>query len=155
MSVKGLAIHTYSCNTDTIDKSFYDADGDMLIVPELGDLHIQTEFGYLLITPGEIFILPRGLKMTVCLPLGVSRGFICELFEVGHFQLPNLGPLGSNGLADARHFKVPTAAYENRACENYQLISKFGGELFTATLQYSPYDVVGMYIYLLLFYIGI
>ena len=55
---------------------------------------------------GEVFILPRGLKMTVNLPGGQSRGFVCELFEVGHFQLPNLGPIGSNGLADARHFKV-------------------------------------------------
>ena len=143
MSIKGMAIHTYSCNLDMVDRAFYDADGDMLIVPEKGDLHIQTEFGYAYVSTGEIFILPRGLKMTVSLPQGSSRGFISELFEVGHFQLPNLGPIGSNGLADPRHFQVPTAAYEDRACENYQLISKFGGELFMARLQYSPYDVVG------------
>jgi homogentisate 1,2-dioxygenase len=74
MSVKGMAIHTYSCNLDMTNRSFYDADGDMLIVPEKGDLHIQTECGFVLVCPGEIFILPRGLKITVCLPQGSSRG---------------------------------------------------------------------------------
>ncbi len=143
MSVKGVAIHTYGCTKGMGDRAFYDADGDLLVVPELGALDIQTEFGKLLVRPGEVFILPRGLKMTVNLPDGQARGFVCELFEVGHFQLPNLGPLGSNGLADARHFKVPTAAYEDRACKDYELIAKFGGKVHRAYLQYSPYDVVG------------
>jgi len=149
MSVKGMAIHTYNCNKSMIDRSFYDSDGDLLVVPELGILDIQTEFGKLRLTPGEIFILPRGLKMSVVVVASEGeqgktwRGVVCELFEASHFQLPNLGPLGTNGLADPRHFKVPTATYEDRACPNYQLISKFGGDLFLAHLQYSPYDVVG------------
>ena len=143
-SVKGMAIHTYSCNVDMIDRSFYNSDGDLLIVPELGPLRIQTECGMLLVSPGELFILPKGLKMTVTLPAnGGSKGFVAELFEIGHFQLPNLGPIGSNGLADARHFKTPTAHYEDRSCKDYELINKFGGDLFLANLQYSPYDVVG------------
>lgn len=141
--LKGMAIHTYSCNKDMVNRAFYSADGDFLIVPEEGSLDIQTEFGRLLVGPGEVFILPRGLKITISLPSGHARGFAAELFEVGHFQLPNLGPLGSYGLADPRHFQVPTAAYEDRACPDYQLISKFQGELFMAKLQYSPYDVVG------------
>ena len=143
MSVKGLAIHTYSANKDMVDRSFYDADGDLLVVPELGALDIRTEFGFLRVAPGEIFVLPRGLKMTVALPEGQGRGFVGELFESTHFQLPNLGPLGSNGLAAARHFQVPTAAFEDRACPDYELISKFGGDLHVAPLQFSPYDVVG------------
>lgn len=97
-SVKGMAIHTFTCNCSMGDKSFYNSDGDMLIVPDTGQLNIQTEFGFLCVGPGEIFILPKGLKMTVNLVDKChSRGFVCELFEVGHFQLPNLGPIGSNG----------------------------------------------------------
>jgi homogentisate 1,2-dioxygenase len=142
MSVKGMAIHTYAANKDMVNRCFYNSDGDLLLVPELGSLNIQTEFGLLYVSPGEIFILPKGLKMTVCVPDGFARGFVAELFEIGHFQLPNLGPLGSNGLADARHFKVPKAYFEDRACDNYEVISKFGGSLFLAPLQYSPYDVV-------------
>mmetsp|Transcript_807 Transcript_807/g.1656 ORF Transcript_807/g.1656 Transcript_807/m.1656 type:complete len:1075 (-) Transcript_807:105-3329(-) len=142
-SVKGVAIHRYSCNKDMIDRSFYNSDGDLLVVPELGTLLVQTEFGFLRVKPGEIFILPRGLKMTITLESGYARGFVSELFEQSHFQLPNLGPIGTNGLADARHFKVPTACYENRSCKDYELISKFGGKLYIAPLQYSPYDVVG------------
>lgn len=101
-----------------MDRAFYSADGDFLVVPELGELCIQTELGYLTVSPGEIFILPRGLKMSVSIvakdQAAHARGFACELFEVGHFQLPNLGPIGSNGLADPRHFKVPVAHYEDR-----------------------------------------
>jgi homogentisate 1,2-dioxygenase len=142
-SLKGMAIHTFSCNKDMTNRSFYNSDGEMLIIPELSPLHIQTEFGFLYVTPGEVFLLPKGLKMTVTLPKGPSRGWIAEVYE-GHggFQLPNLGPLGSNGLADARHFLVPTAAYEDIKVD-YQLIAKFGGRLHTAKLSYSPYDVVG------------
>ena len=96
MSLKGLAIHTYSCNKDMTDRSFYNSDGDLLIIPEAGILDIQTEFGYLWVQPGEVFILPRGLKMTVKLPTGTSKGFIAELYEINHLQLPNRGPLGTN-----------------------------------------------------------
>lgn len=142
-SVKGMAIHVFNCNKDMVNRSFYNADGDLLVIPETGALNIQTECGYLRVAPGELFILPKGLKMSVSLPNGSSKGFISELFEISHFQLPNLGPIGSNGLADGRHFKVPTAYYEDRHCEDYELISKFGGSLFRATLQFSPYDVVG------------
>jgi homogentisate 1,2-dioxygenase len=142
MSLKGMAVHRYTCNISMSDRAFYNSDGDLLIVPEKGSLTLQTEFGFLRVDPGDIFILPRGLKVTVAVE-EPSRGFIAELFEPQHFQLPNLGPIGSNGLADARHFKVPIAAFEDRACKNYQLIAKFGGSLFEASLQYSPYDVVG------------
>lgn len=124
------------------NRAFYNSDGNMLIIPEQGCLKIQTEFGHLKVVPGEIFILPRGLKMTVTID-EPCRGFCAEVYEVSNLQLPQLGPIGQYGLADPRHFKVPTACYEDRVCENFELISKFGGSLFKATLQHSPYDVVG------------
>ncbi len=141
-SLKGLAIHTFACDKSMIRKTFYNSDGDLLIVPELAPLDIQTEFGRLYVTPGEVFLLPRGLKMTVTLPDGPSRGWIAELYEGRGFVLPNLGPLGSQGLADVRHFMVPTAEYED-AEGPFELVAKFGGSFFTARLDYSPYDVVG------------
>lgn len=88
-SCKGLAINSYSCNKSMIDRSFYSSDGDFLVIPEVGTLIIQTEMGFLNITPGEIFILPRGLKMTVMID-GPSRGFACELFEANHFQVTHI-----------------------------------------------------------------
>ena len=95
----GWAVHWYRINADMTDESFYNSDGDMLVVPEKGTLTIQTEFGFLEVSPGEFFVLPQGLKMTVTLKAGTSfaRGWVSEIFQ-GHFSLPNRGPLGSNGM---------------------------------------------------------
>jgi homogentisate 1,2-dioxygenase len=137
----GLAIHLYAANADMRDRCFYDADGDLLLVPELGALRIRTELGWLRVRPGELAIMPRGIKFSVELPDGASRGVVLELYGNG-FRLPERGPIGANGLADERHFLAPVAAYEDRACPGYEVLVKHGGQLFRATIDHVPYDVV-------------
>lgn len=142
-STKGMAVHWYCCNADMQERSFSNNDGDMCIVVQDGALDVQTEFGRLRIAPGQVLIMPRGLKMSVKLPDGRSRGWIGEVFE-GHlgFQLPNLGPIGSHGLADARDFEVPVAEYEDRKCDHEVIVKAMGG-VFSSRQTRSPYDVVG------------
>jgi homogentisate 1,2-dioxygenase len=89
---------------------FNNSDGDWLIVPQKGTLHITTEFGKMTVKPLEICVIPRGVRYSVDVS-EFSRGWICELFK-GHFTLPGLGPIGANGLANARDFQIPTACYE-------------------------------------------
>jgi homogentisate 1,2-dioxygenase len=124
-------------------RSFYNADGDMMIVPESGTMHITTELGKLRLKPGEVFVLPRGLKMTVDLENTAkgARGWVCEVFN-DHFQLPDTGVIGHGHLADARHFLAPTPSFEDRLVDGYRLTCKFGGNLFEAKTGRSPYDVV-------------
>jgi len=136
----GVAIHYYTCNTSMVDKGFYNADGDFLIVPQLGALDIQTELGRLYVQPGEICVIQRGIVYSVAVE-GASRGYVCEIFG-GHFQLPELGPIGANGLANARDFLYPVAAYERREVK-FAKQFKFGGQMFEAKLNHTPYDVVG------------
>jgi homogentisate 1,2-dioxygenase len=125
-----------------IDRAFYNADGDLCIVPQLGDLDITTECGRLRVHVGEIALLPRALKFAVRLLSPAARGWIAE--STGRpFKLPDRGPIGSAGLADERHFQVPTAWYEDREAKGYRLTVKFGGDLSEATLGFSPFDVVG------------
>lgn len=125
------------------DKAFVNADGDLLVVPEAGALDVTTELGRLRVFPGELFVLPRGLKMTVDLPHGVGRGWVCEAYN-RHFVIPDRGPVGSNLLADRRHFLTPTAHYEDRevAGDGYRVWTKFGGHLHEYVQRHSPYDVV-------------
>ncbi|HWN67275.1 MAG TPA: iron-containing alcohol dehydrogenase, partial [Haliangium sp.] len=137
----GLAIHLYAANADMRDRCFYDADGDLLLVPELGALRIRTELGWLHVRPGELAIMPRGIKFSVELPDGVGRGVALELYGNG-FRLPERGLIGANGLADERHFLAPVAAYEDRACPGYEILAKHGGQIFRATIGHVPYDVV-------------
>ncbi|KAF7558277.1 hypothetical protein G7Z17_g115 [Cylindrodendrum hubeiense] len=137
----GLAIHVYGAgrNMDA-HQAFYSADGDFLIVAQHGSLDIQTEFGRLLVRPGEIAVIPRGIRYRVDLLQGPIRGYILELFE-GHFQLPELGPIGSNCLANARDFQAPVAAYEDDETE-WRITAKFGNRLFDAIQDHNPFDVV-------------
>ncbi len=135
----GFAIHTYAATSD-MERSFTDIDGDLLVVPQDGALSIQTELGWLHVAPGEIAILPRGIRFRVQLPDGRARGFVGELFN-GHYQLPERGPIGANGLADERHFKAPVASFEDVEGP-HQVVTKQGGDLWTATLAASPFDVV-------------
>lgn len=121
------------------DKSYNNADGDMLIVPQTGTLNITTEFGKMTVEPCEICVIQRGMKFTVDVE-GPTRGYICEVFN-GHYKLPDLGPIGANGLANPRDFKHPTAWYENRKCKHL-MVQKFLGEEFESTIDRSPYDVV-------------
>lgn len=136
----GYAIHAYACNGDMDARCLVDHDGHLLLVPERGRLHLQTEFGWLHVGPGEVAVVQRGLAFAVHTPDGEARGYVLETFG-RPFQLPERGPIGANGLADARHFLAPTAAYEDRPCD-YRIIVKQSGALFAADRGYSPFDVV-------------
>lgn len=136
----GAGIHIYAANDSMRDRFFYNADGEMLIVPQLGRLLIHTELGALDVAPGEICVLQRGLKFRVELPDGEARGYVCENYGA-MFRLPELGPIGANGLANARDFLIPTAAYEDREGE-FRLAAKFQGNLWEAEINHSPLDVV-------------
>jgi homogentisate 1,2-dioxygenase len=137
---RGYAIHVYAANRNMEDRAFYDADGELLLVPELGSLCIQTELGVLDVRPGEIALLPRGIRFSVALREAAARGYVAEVFG-RHFRLPERGPLGSNGLAEARHFRAPEAWHEDRLAPGYRITVKLGGSLFEARQDYSPFDV--------------
>jgi homogentisate 1,2-dioxygenase len=136
----GVAIHLYAANRGMHDRFFYDADGELLIVPQMGMLGIATELGALRVTPGEICVLPRGLKFRVELPDKAARGYICENYGAP-FRLPDLGPIGANGLANPRDFLAPVAAFEDRE-GSFRIIAKFLGRLWSAEIDHSPLDVV-------------
>ncbi|KAG9307800.1 hypothetical protein G9A89_023365 [Geosiphon pyriformis] len=139
----GLAIHIYQANKNMENMAFYNSDGDFLIVPQHGRLDIFTEFGRILAVPNEIVVIPRGVRYSVNLPDGPSRGFILEVFE-NHFELPELGAIGSNGLARPRDFFTPTAAFEDKLGD-WLIVNKYVGQLFTAKQDYSPFNVVAWY----------
>jgi len=158
----GIGIYVYACNSNmsssgddndvstTTDMHMYNSDGDFLIVPQQMNLFIQTEMGRVTVMPGEICVIPRGIVFTVNLMDNdkkeekFARGYILEIFR-GHFQLPELGPIGSNGLANARDFLHPSAWYEsdksiaNKTCT---IVNKFGQQLFARRSPHSPYNVV-------------
>ena len=179
----GIGIHIYRCNRDMENRFFYNADAEMLVVPELGGLTIHTELGVIEVNPGEVCCLPRGLKFRVTITGGTTptsqslghpsseqegsrvansppvlggvaaasadgvvsnsasaRGYICENYGA-HFRLPDLGPIGANGLANPRDFEIPVAWYEDKdaTCE---IVAKFGGNLWACDTDHSPLDVV-------------
>jgi homogentisate 1,2-dioxygenase len=136
----GMAAHVYAANRSMTDRFFHDADGELLIVPESGALRIATELGLLDAAPGEIAVIPRGVKFRVALPGGAARGYVCENFGA-LFRLPDLGLIGANGLAAARDFLTPVAAFEERE-GNFELVAKFQGQLWHARIDHSPLDVV-------------
>jgi len=122
------------------DRAFFDADGELLLVPELGGLLVVTEFGRLSVAPGEIVVVPRGVRFRVELLDGSARGYVCENYGAA-LRLPELGPIGSNGLANARDFLAPVAAYDERSAPTV-VVQKFGGALWATELDRSPFDVV-------------
>ena len=167
----GMAVHIYRCNRDMDNRFFYNADGEMLIVPEMGALTIYTELGVIEVTPGQVCCLPRGLKFRVSINVGaavteggnptgregaslnaergmgnaeskskLARGYICENYGQ-HFRLPDLGPIGANGLANPRDFETPVAWYEDKD-ETCEIVAKFGGNLWACETDHSPLDVV-------------
>jgi homogentisate 1,2-dioxygenase len=123
-----------------LDKAFYNSDGEMLLVPQHGRLEIQTELGMIEVFPGEFCVIPRGILFSVKLPDQVARGYVCEVFD-SFFHLPNLGPIGANGLANPRDFKYPVAYYEDRKI-SFTVVNKFMGQLFAAKKSHSPFNVV-------------
>ena len=142
----GVGIHLYAANRSMDGRFFYDADGELLIVPQQGRLRIATELGVLEVEPQEIAVVPRGIRFRVELPDGPSRGYVCENFGT-LLRLPDLGPIGSNGLANPRDFLTPHAAYEDvegaALGKDFELVAKFQGHLWRADIGHSPLDVVG------------
>jgi homogentisate 1,2-dioxygenase len=136
----GVAIHVYAANRSMEDRFFYNADGELLIVPQQGALSLRTEFGVLDIAPGEIAVVPRGVRFTVDLQADSARGYVCENYGQ-LLRLPDLGPIGANGLANPRDFLAPVAAYEDREGQ-FELLAKFAGKLWSAAIDHSPLDVV-------------
>lgn len=137
----GMAMHVYIANRSMQDKVFSNADGEMLIIPQLGSLRIMTELGMLEVRPGELAIIPRGCKMRVELVDAQARGWMCENYGVP-MQLPELGLLGSQGQANPWDFEVPVAAYEDREVETL-VVHKIGGEMWETMMDHSPFDVIG------------
>ncbi|KAI4748434.1 Homogentisate 1,2-dioxygenase [Aureobasidium sp. EXF-12298] len=138
----GVGIYIYAAgkNMDA-HEAFYSADGDFLIVPQHGALEIRTELGRILVRPNEICVIPRGIRYRVDLPEGPVRGYILELYQ-GHFTLPELGPIGSNCLANARDFQAPVADFDEDTDSQWTLTTKFAGHLFAAKQNHTPFDVV-------------
>ena len=133
-------IHLYAINRSMDTRYFYNADSEMLIVPQMGRLRLVTEMGVLEIEPQEIAVIPRGVRFQVKLPDGQARGYVCENYGA-LLQLPDLGLIGSNGLANPRDFRTPVAAYEDREGE-FELVTKFNGRLWASAIGHSPLDVV-------------
>ncbi len=157
----GIGVHIYACNKGMGERYFYNADGEMLIVPEMGRLGILTELGALQVGPGSVAVIPRGLKFRVepategatnsandsanpqsaiRNPQSIARGYICENYGQ-QFRLPELGPIGANGLANSRDFETPGAWYEDLEGK-FELVAKFGGNLWSCEMDHSPFDVV-------------
>jgi homogentisate 1,2-dioxygenase len=136
----GMGALVYAANTSMARRALVDADGELLLIPQQGRLLITTELGVLDVRPGEIALVPRGMAFKVALPDGISRGYVCENYGAA-FRLPELGPIGSNGLANARDFLAPVAAFEEPGGD-YEIIKKFGGHLWRNTQQGTPFNVV-------------
>ncbi|XKE45595.1 homogentisate 1,2-dioxygenase [Halomonas organivorans] len=138
----GCGVHLFACNRDMTERFFYDADGELLIVPQLGTLRLRTELGELEVKGGEIAVIPRGIKFQVRLAEGsdAARGYVCENYG-SPLELPGLGPIGANGLANPRDFLTPVAAYEDLKGD-FELVAKFSGDFWSARLDHSPLDVV-------------
>jgi len=139
-AMSGCGIHLYAANRSMSGRFFYDADGELLIVPQLGRMRFATELGRIDVEPQEIVVIPRGVRFRVELLDKTARGYVCENYGA-LLRLPDLGPIGSNGLASPRDFLTPQAWYEEREGK-FQLLAKFMGNLWSADIDHSPLDVV-------------
>lgn len=137
----GVGVHRYAANAGMHGRYFSNTDAEMLIVPQAGRLRLRTEMGVLEIEPQEIAVVPRGIRFAVDLPDGHAAGYVAENYGA-LLQLPDLGPIGSNGLANPRDFLTPVAAYEDLEGD-FKLINKFQGRLWSAPIGHSPLDAVG------------
>ncbi|KFA72669.1 hypothetical protein S40288_03357 [Stachybotrys chartarum IBT 40288] len=137
---EGVAVHMYAANASMKNRAFCNNDGDMLILPQEGRLDIQTEFGRLMVRPGELFVVQAGLRFSVQLPDGIGRGYIQEVYG-SHYELPELGPIGSNGMALPRDFEYPVACFDIDTSK-WEIVVKLVGDLFVYEQDHTPYDVV-------------
>ncbi|ANB11224.1 homogentisate 1,2-dioxygenase [Sugiyamaella lignohabitans] len=138
---EGLATHVYTANASMKNQAFVNQDGEFLIMPQQGRVDVQTEFGWLYVQPGEFLVVQRGIRFSVNLPDGPSRGYILEIWG-SNFELPDLGPLGGYGMANARDFLYPQASYDLEPVSNFEIITKLNGKFFKSTQDHTPYDVV-------------
>ena len=139
-SCVGIGIHMFAATRSMDYRVFFSADGELLIVPQEGNLRIETEMGVIELEPQVIAVVPRGVRFRVILPDGPARGYVCENYGA-LLRLPELGPIGSNGLANSRDFETPVAWFEDADVET-EVIQKFQGKLWRTTLPHSPLDVV-------------
>ena len=136
----GMGVHVYTVTRSMQDEAFVNADGEMLVVPEVGHLSFVTEFGVMDVGPGDICVLPRGMAFRVEAVSETARGYVCENHGA-KFTLPNRGPIGANCLANPRDFRTPVAAYEDREGP-HRIVYKWCGRFFAAETGHSPFDVV-------------
>jgi homogentisate 1,2-dioxygenase len=139
-ALEGCAVHVYRASRNMDGRVFVDADGELVIIPQQGALELQTELGRLEVAPGSIGIVPRGVKFRVLLLEGEARGYVAENYGLP-FRLPELGPIGSNGLANPRDFEAPVAWFEDKD-DKTEVVQKSLGHLWRTTLDHSPLDVV-------------
>ena len=139
-TASGCAIHVYAANISMERRVFSSSDGELLIIPEQGSIRLVTEFGVLEVTPLQIALVPRGVRFRLELIAGPVRGYVCENYGAP-FRLPDLGPIGANGLANARDFEMPVAWFEDVDAD-IELVQKFQGGLWSTRLAHSPLDVV-------------
>ncbi|KAI4797530.1 hypothetical protein KUCAC02_025017 [Chaenocephalus aceratus] len=144
-SRNGIGIHMFTCNTSMVDRCFNNSDGDFLIgeekFPQQGEILITTEFGKIMVEPNEICVIQQGMRFSVDV-FGETRGYILEVYGA-HYELPDLGPIGANGLANPRDFLCPVAWYEDReVARGYTVINKYQGKLFACQQDFSPFNVV-------------
>ncbi|KAL3472357.1 Homogentisate 1,2-dioxygenase [Aspergillus californicus] len=137
---EGVAVHMYMANTSMANKAFCNNDGDLLILPQEGRLDVKTEYGNMMVRPGELVVIQAGMRFTVTLPDGPVRGYIQEIFG-SRYELPELGPIGSNGMAMPRDFEIPVASFDLDQSK-WDIVVKLMGQLFVYEQQHTPFDVV-------------
>ena len=136
----GMATHMYAFNEGMTDRVLLNADAEMMIVPEFGELILFTEMGKMAVPPGHVSVVPRGMMVKIQLSGDVARGYMCENYGA-KFTLPDRGPIGANCLANPRDFKTPVAAFEDLETP-HELVIKWCGSFHRTTLEHSPLDVV-------------
>jgi homogentisate 1,2-dioxygenase len=139
-SQMGVGVHLYAATQSMHRRCLQCSDGELLIVPQQGKLLITTELGRLEVEPGSVALIPRGMRFLVALGDGAARGYVCENYGAS-FRLPELGPIGSNGLANVRDFEAPVAWFED-SDQPFEIVQKFQGGLWALELDHSPFDVV-------------
>jgi homogentisate 1,2-dioxygenase len=136
----GMNFYVYAANANDEKTYLYSADGEWVFLPVEGTLKIRTELGDMEVVPSEIAVVPRGIRFQVEVPGKIARGYVCENMGPA-FRIPDLGPIGANGLANPRDFLTPVAAYEEKRGK-FRLVAKFLGDLWEAPIDHSPLDVV-------------
>ena len=136
----GMATHIYAINEGMADRVLLNADAEMMIVPEFGEIFLFTEMGRMPVLPGHIAVVPRGMMVKVQLSSEAARGYLCENYGA-KFTLPDRGPIGANCLANPRDFKTPVAAFEDLETP-HELVIKWCGGFHRTALAQSPLDVV-------------